>query len=266
MISKRAKSIVTRISDLLAQTPEKGWKLTIAGALTFLLGALLSPIIGQWGARLGEILGPPQKEVLVAACSPLQEARMVLRYGEQRSSEIIANKRMDFMNETQVLVINNTDQKLTNVTLLIYPIFASGESDKTLFTIMYAGALVGSSSYVVDRKADSYIIRAPVIHAGEYIHVQNHLSQPASYIIELTSDQLTRKAAFAPGCLTGFPDKFKITIPRPFFRYTGERCKDQGIKEPISCTTASPSFDIPEKAKGQELTIETIVINYGKRE
>ena len=267
MFADRIKTIPRHIVSLLTPVGPGKWRLAAIGILTFFMGGLFSPIIGQWGARLGELLGPPPRDVLIAACSPLQEARIVLRHELNGKSEIVADKRVDFMNETQILFKNDMKEKLTNVTLLVYPIFASGESDKTLFTIMYAGALIASSSYVVDRKADAYIVKASVIHAGEYVHIQNHLSQPASYIIELTSDQLTRKAAFAPGCLRGFPEKVKITVPIPFYKHIGDTCKDQGNNKPIECTGSNKiDFDLTENLRWEKLTAEYVVIKFGRRE
>ena len=66
--------------------------------------------------------------------------------------------------------------------------------------------------------------------------------------------------------MKGFPERFEITVPREFFKYVSDHCKDQGDKKPITCTTGSPSLEIPEKARGKELIVEHVVITYGKRE
>ena len=228
----------------------------------FVAGHFFGAPIERLGESAAKLVIPDDQVVLIAACAPLRDARTIIKWQRTDGIEtILADKQIDYMNETSVIIQNISNKAIKSGFLTVYAFGIRDKDPKPLFTKMLASSLAGSESYKVERSSGSYRISIPVFNPKEVIVLDTYFSVPVGFLVELFADGISEKDGFEPGC-KHFPT-IKLTLPRLFFEYYSDKCKKpEDVTKSVQCDfeSASLPFTITQEMQGKTLLVEDRIL------
>lgn len=158
----------------------------------FIVGSILTPFVSKYAEKWAEATFD-KKIIRIEACAPLKDARILIRKEVDKGEEIIADQKIQHINETSVFVQNLTDKPLKNATLSVYPLSQSSASPEIWYTQMFGSSIKGAASYTVGKNKSAYQINIPVLNVDEFILIETKFGEPIGYVIELFPKMLARR-------------------------------------------------------------------------
>lgn len=223
-----------------------------------MFGNIVSPFTSKYFEKWAETVFD-RKSIRIEACAPLKDARILIRKETDKGEEIISDHKIEHINETTVFVQNLTDKPIKNATLTIYPLSQSSTNPEIWYTHMYASSIKGTSSYKVAKSKSAYQISIPIFNIDEFIMIETKFGEPIGYVVELFSEEISKKEGFEPGCADG--SYIKSEPPTFFYSYYGNHCeKPKDVRAEVECKNEiSTPFNITEDMRGKKISVETKV-------
>lgn len=224
----------------------------------FLVGSIITPFLSKYAEKLAEGVFE-KKTIRIEGCAPLKDARILIRKATDKGDELIADQKIEHINETSVFVQNLTDKSIKNATLTVYPLSQFSAEPEVWYSRMYASSIKGASAYKVGKSKSAYQITIPTLNTDEFILIETKFGEPIGYVVELFSEEVSKKVAVEPGCADG--SYIKSPPPTVFYDYYGDKCqKPEKARGAVRCKNEIQTpIQVTEDMAGKSLSVETKV-------
>ncbi|MEG9502592.1 MAG: hypothetical protein MIN69_12160 [Methylorubrum extorquens] len=224
----------------------------------FLVGSIITPFVTKYTEKFAEGIFE-KKTIRIEGCAPLKDARLLIRKPTDKGEELIADQKIEHINETSVFVQNLTDKPIKNATLTVYPLSQSSAEPEIWYSRMYASSIKGASAYKVGKSKSAYQINIPILNTDEFILIETKFGEPIGYVVELFSEDMSKKVGIEPGCADG--SYIKSSPPTVFYSHYGNKCqKPEKARGAVRCNnTIETPLQITEDMGGKYISVETKV-------
>jgi hypothetical protein len=235
-------------------------KLTLA-LLTFAAGGIATPILSKI-ANDAYVAAFPDKEysILIDTCAPLKSARVILKNLD--TDQIIGDKKVEWMNETTVVVKNLGKKSISKPVISINALPFGTEKIEPLFALIYSSSVEMARKASITRTDSFFRIELDQMNPDDFLWLEANFTTPISYLIELYGLGVTKAQARPPGCTKNT----KRNLLRPpsqaaqAFSYVSQSCKKVDEKLECSFRLVEVPFNIPgDAAPGARLSDQYII-------
>lgn len=228
--------------------------------VTFILGAVLSPILEVTAVKMLNRYGPFAERVYFDACLPLRQSLFIVR--DAKTKEPLLTFPMEMLNETSFLIRNELGRSLSNVTITATPITGTTTQPTILQADIVTNALAASRGYAVSKSGSAIQVDIPTWGNGDTLLANIKLDRPVAYVLEIYAGSESYREIFEPGCAEG---SYTLSPPPSLiFVYSTPSCDASAANEDGSyeCNVESSPIDIPSEIReGREITAEFLVVS-----
>ncbi|MDT3686744.1 MAG: hypothetical protein RO009_17070 [Pseudorhodoplanes sp.] len=192
-------------------------------------------------------------EISLASCTPLKDARAVVRNGDAIKSDF----PIEVLNETSIVLRNSTNAALKAGKLTVRPTGYQSGAPELLYSRISTDASE-RNSFQVAQDASTLIVQFQALPARSAVIVQNHFSRPIGYIASLTAGEVNQRQHFGIGCdqKPELEDEESVNV---VYEYLSNRCVKSGTAL-IQCNLRSPSQQIPAGILTADDTVEQLIL------
>ncbi len=221
----------------------------------FILGAVVSPILGEIAKRGLNTFEVWRSGPRIEVCAPLQQAKLIVR----KNNEIVADEDMRFPNET-VIVLESGGNDLSNVKLMARPLSMTGAEPTLLLSKVTSSDNLGADLIDVSFEQSTTQIDIELLRSNETVFIDGLFDQPISYIVEMSWDGGSLEVHGMPGCSNVSQD-FQTSPVVDVYNYISPECS--GIEGSCEIEAVNVPFSVDED--GVVPTVEEVIYMFGER-
>jgi hypothetical protein len=217
------------IATPLDSTWRKASVLAIGFLLLFLFAPMIFSIVYVYFFEDENRRSQATNELEITVCAPLLDARLVVR---DQSGNVVEERPIETLNETRVLIQNQTGKPIASGTLTVRAISFS-KAEPILLSFAVSGESSTSQSIKTQRSSNSLSIAFDRLADKEFIAIDGNFANPIGYLIDFQADAVRKKEHVGPGCNSNVDLEEGVTA-KQHFEYISPKCK-KGSGTELDC-------------------------------